>query len=1032
MATSPAEFRKLISEYRKLTAESRASGNTNPVIKAQLEGLLAALAPYVAEGYSAGGYDDAATISQDISNYIRLINQNLTAAPVSTGQVVRDDQAGYSDKSSSIDPQEGSLILKNGRVQAPPDTTTGSNAIPPTSPPNNTDWGVDGVVRPYSETQGTAGAAGGAVYSVGSAKANENNGIVGPNTPGGTPGVGAYSDDSGRSNTGAGTSSNDTVAQLNQINFGKVAPRPNILKQYASYTYQASLYLISADNYKRMVNTNEKNLSDAQLLVQSGGASQVGRSEYFTNDYYIDDIEMEHVFAANGGSRLAHNVTDIKFTVIEPSGISFVQNLDAAVQQFLGGIEGKKKNWTSQIYLMVIRFYGYDDQGNLVRGGVNNPNGSSDPNAFVEKWYPINISELKFKIASKVVEYQIKGVVVPYYIGASSARGTIPFNIELSGQTIKDILAGPAVYAAGQTAVTAGGNGSTTPTTTPVTPGFATTGGGAATGRPSRVTQATNQSNAETNRLLAAANAAGATAAAPPKADSATSAKKTVRQGLMAALNEYQQQLVDKKVYTYPDTYEVEFALPALASAKITNPAGLNKSATSMSAGGTAADQKLGSKQSMDPASRIQGATAGMQLTQFIDNLLRNSTYIKEQQTIIIDEKTGDPVATGINLINTAWYKISFSATQGPYDPLRNDYAYNIKYTISPFKIVMLNSPYFKQPQYVGSHKQYVYWFSGENTEVIDYEESLDNLFYTVVSGEVANLKDVTSSAIEILKFQAQTASGQSNQSADNNTNEPGANAADQLYSPSDLGNCNLTIVGDPAWMAQGEAGIGINTRDQFYFQPFLADGTINFESQQILFEIGYNTVKDYDLLTGLMNPDRGNLGALSQIDNTTRGNSPTKINRVYTAKTCTSYFKKGKFTQLLRGKLKTFYTAQELADQGRKPAPTTPTTQTSKIKTSAPAWSPKDERSSVTNPTPSSALAKGTQQILTPAVQADNPSLSQLQASPVYIQARRNGATPAAALEAAKSSFAAGTNNAANFAAPGIRTGPQKIVKDQ
>ena len=988
--------------------------------------------------YEAGALNLLPAI-QDLNSQIRVVVLEIESlrAVSSSGQVVQDDAAGYGNKSRTQDPTSTELILKNGRVQPPPETTTGTNAILSPDTPNNKNWGLDSPTRPYSLTQSTTPGLGlqspGAVYSVGGIKPTTSNGIVGPNTPGGLPGARAYSDDSGRTNTGAGTNSNDTVAQLNQINFGTVTPQPNILDNYASYTYQASLYLISADNYTRMVNTNQKNLSDAQLLVQSGGASQVGRSEYFTNDYYIDDIEMDHVFAANGGSRLAHNVTNIKFTVIEPSGISFVQNLDAAVQQFLGGVENKKKSWTSQIYLMVIRFYGYDSQGNLVRGGVNKPNETSDPNAFVEKWYPINISDLKFKVASKVVEYQIKGVVTPYFIGASSARGTIPFNIELSGQTIKDILAGPAVYTAGQTAVTAGGNGSTTPATKPATttPGFATTGGGAATGRPSRVTQSTNQSNAETQRLQSAANAAATTAAAPPKANAATSAKKTVRQGLMAALNEYQQELVAAKKVTYPDTYEIEFALPALASAKVTSPSGLNKSATSMSVGGTAADQKLGSKQSMDPASRIQGATAGMQLTQFIDNLLRNSTYIKDQQTIVVNEDNGTATATGINLVNTAWYKISFSATQGQYDPLRNDYAYNIKYTISPFKIAMLNSPYFKQPQYTGSHKQYAYWFSGENNAVIDYEETLDNLYYTIVSG-APDLKGITSSALEILKFQAQTASGQSNQGAENGANEAGANAADQLYSPSDLANCNLTIVGDPAWLAQGEAGIGINPRDQFYFQPFLQDGTINFESQQILFEVGYNTVKDYDLLTGLMDPDRGNLGALSQIDTTTRGKSPTKISRVYTAKTATSYFKKGKFTQLLRGKLKDFYTAQELEAQGRKPAPTTPATQTNKIKTSAPAWNPKDIRSSVTNPTPSSVLAKGTQQILTPAVQADNPSLSQLQASPVYIQARRGGATPAAALEAAKSSFAAGTNNAANFAAPGIRTGPQKIVKDQ
>ena len=151
---------------------------------------------------------------------------------------------------------------------------------------------------------------------------------------------------------------------------------------------------------------------------------------------------------------------------------------------------------------------------------------------------------------------------------------------------------------------------------------------------------------------------------------------------------------------------------------------------------------------------------------------------------------------------------------------------------------------------------------------------------------------------------------------------------------------------------------------------------------------------------------------------------------RVYIAQEVKSHFKKGKFTQSLKGKLRIYYTPKELADQGRTPVVANTTVR--QVKTPAPQWKPTDQRSSVTNPTPTSSLAKGTQQILTLAVQADNPSLSQLQASPVYIQARRGGATPQAALDAARASFAAGTNNAANFAAPGIRTGPQKIVKDQ
>jgi hypothetical protein len=55
------------------------------------------------------------------------------------------------------------------------------------------------------------------------------------------------------------------------------------------------------------------------------------------------------------------------------------------------------------------------------------------------------------------------------------------------------------------------------------------------------------------------------------------------------------------------------------------------------------------------------------------------------------------------------------------------------------------------------------------------------------------------------------------------------------------------------------------------------------------------------------------------------------------------------------------------------------------------------------------------------------------LQASPAYITARRGGATPAAALEIARSAFASGTNNYAGVALPGINvTTNNGIVKDQ
>jgi hypothetical protein len=351
---------------------------------------------------------------------------------------------------------------------------------------------------------------------------------------------------------------------------------------------------------------------------------------------------------------------------------------------------------------------------------------------------------------------------------------------------------------------------------------------------------------------------------------------------------------------------------------------GLNIGATSMSTPGTAAGQKLGTKQSMDPTTRGFGATAGMQIVQYIDMLVRNSSYIKEQQTLVINEKTGQASNTGINLKNTAWYKISFQAEakMDQYDEKRNGYAYKIKYIVSPYKITQLNSPYFKPPTFNGVHKQYRYWFTGENTQVISYEETLNALYYIAMTG--GNFGGITSSAnnaarvSELLQFQPQTASGQTTQGAEGRTLEPAANAADQLYSPSDLKEADVTIVGDPAWLQQGEAFNGIPKGAPYYFSAFLPDGTINFDSQQVLFEIGYNAPADYNLATGLAEPARGRSNTTAQLDQTIRSNyGGTQESRIYIAKEVRSQFVRGKFTQNLKGSLMIYYPTKS-PDVGR------------------------------------------------------------------------------------------------------------------
>jgi len=897
---------------------------------------------------------------QDLNSQIRttLLQIDNLQATASSGQVVRDDQAAQVDRANEINPGSGLLTADNGRIKPAPDTTSGSNANK-FDPTKINDFGTDAELRPYLQTQSPS--VGGSIATTGPRIANSTT-----PQPGGLPGVGARNDD-------GGGSSSPIVSSLNAIDWeSEIKPQPNVLDQYSSYTYQASLYLMDKNSYQQSINTGNKSLANAKLLVQTGGAPQgAGRNDFFNLDYYIDRFDIKS-FIAGKSVRLSHNVKEISMTIVEPNGISFVQNLDAAVQQFLGSAENKKRNFTSQIYLFVVRFYGYDDRGNLVRGGTAK-NGTSDPNAFVEKWYPLIISKVGFRIANKAVEYEIVAKAPPYQINASSQRGTIPYNVEFSGKTLKDVLGGSGLPAAGT---------------------------------------------------------------APANAPAATTNKKTVRQSLVTALNEYQQKLKNDGVIQYADEYNIEFILDSMASATIINP-GLNKSATSMSTPGTAADQKLGSKQSMDPNSQTIAATAGMQIVQFIDNQIKNSSYIRDQQTLIINANNGKETAgPGVNLKNTAWYKIGFKAEPkyDQYDEKRNDYAYKITYTIAPYKVSQLNSTYFKPPVYNGVHKSYKYWFTGQNNSVLSYEENLNGLYYLVLTN--TNLGGMTSSVSgaeninELLKYAPSTTSGQSTTGAEGRANEPAANASDQLYNPGDLKECNMSIVGDPAWLQQGEAFVSLPKGDPYYFRAFLSDGTINFDSQQILFEVAFNTPRDYNLATGLIQPSADKLNSTAQSDQYTQTPENAQVSRIYIAKELTSSFNKGKFTQEIKGSLMVFYppgkgegrpAPQDIRTSSNRAAPTI---------TKAIPW--QYTRSTVTDPTPSSSLAKGTQQLLTPAVQADNPSLSQLQASPVYIQARRGGATPAAALEAAKASFAAGTNNAANFALPGIRTGPQNIVKDQ
>jgi hypothetical protein len=142
-------------------------------------------------------------------------------------------------------------------------------------------------------------------------------------------------------------------------------------------------------------------------------------------------------------------------------------------------------------------------------------------------------------------------------------------------------------------------------------------------------------------------------------------------------------------------------------------------------------------------------------------------------------------------------------------------------------------------------------------------------------------------------KYTYASASTESSAGAFAQGNKVGANASEYLYSPGDLGNAKIRIIGDPAWIQQGDLAGGVSVQD-FSYAPFLPDGTINFDASQVLFEIAWQRPQDYDIATGLADPYKG-----AQLE----ARQPLQSN-IYHAIKCVSEFKQGKFEQTLDGTL--------------------------------------------------------------------------------------------------------------------------------
>ena len=379
---------------------------------------------------------------------------------------------------------------------------------------------------------------------------------------------------------------------------------------------------------------------------------------------------------------------------------------------------------------------------------------------------------------------------------------------------------------------------------------------------------------------------------------------------LVGALNTEQARLVGISAVEVAHRYVIEFEQNSGIGTASVLTAGefTDKDNVPMTAKGPAA--LLTNKGFYDKNKKLFSITAGQSIVQAIDMIVRTSTFTTSQQNINIDEVTGKVSKKEKAPTIFQWFKIRTQVTPLEYDNKRNDYAYEIKYVVSRYQVNNIRSPYYGPTKFRGTHKEYDYWFTGENTEVMDFRQEYNYLYYQTFGADMG-IPQMQTNSREITKQVYQNSSSESAQGRKNRANEGSANAASLLYSPSDQASAQLTIIGDPDWMAQSEIfyspdanGIGLG--------PFMHDGSINYDASEVLFSVNYNTNVDYDLKTGVADVGNKNYGR-----NLGSGESGlSRMSLVYRANTITTNLSDGRFTQLLEGTLMQFPTPSQLTKE--------------------------------------------------------------------------------------------------------------------
>ena len=654
------------------------------------------------------------------------------------------------------------------------------------------------------------------------------------------------------------------------------APRPNALSGLATYNYIVELQATDKQGLIRLQQEETYIPSDwVTLISTAGGLGGAGllrntkdkTTKWFTKEYYLDDLEFTSIVGINSNARASAD-TQVTFTITEPYGINLIQELWEFNTTSL-----KQENWTETCYMLKITFKGFTDQGELKDLGFT-------------KYIPLRIMNIDIKLTSSGSVYTVNAV--PFNGQGNDKRyGVLSKGIQCEGKTIYDILLG--VDGAIDLEVA-----------------------------PDDYYKVTG-----VNPLTLIPN--------PPNLKLALNKE---------AMEEAEKNKSGPTTRAYPTEYDFDFINDlglAIGNAIISKPEEIDTKDTSMNLPkdkqeaqiikNLSSYQLLGQRNSSDIKININNQKVNFnagQITEILSQLIINSSYVTDQirefrknYQEAIKEQNPEARKNKLDLLRKPfnWFRIVPKIyNTGKYDQSSNLDQKRIVYQIVGYEI--------QNPKGVGGQtvpaakqseiekeivKEYYYFFTGKNTEIINLDISLNTSYFSyrprnpeiyaqatgkkptepnqnsagtnVNTNETVTVKDPLNAAkttVPTAKTE-RTSSGMGTTTADRNV---AGQVASALYSNVDQLSVSLEIVGDPDLIKQD----GV-------FKTAVEDGDevpISFDNRERYVKLELRNPRDIDDATGT-------------IDKTGSADQNVVFSGLYKILEINSKFSQGKFTQVLK-----------------------------------------------------------------------------------------------------------------------------------